>query len=294
MRKPSSICFVIPYFGSWPFWMPFFLESCRRNPDVDWHFFSDCGQPDDLPHNVRIQPVRYEDYLVHISNKLRINFRSSHPYKLCDIKPAYGFIHEDILKGYDFWGFGDIDLIYGKLRDFFSEELLRHNDLISNHARRISGHLCLIRNTPHMNSLFERIPDWQRRFCEPHQALDEGAFSRLFLWRKNFPAPLFKFVGLFNPLRRKSVFREAYSTPNARINWTDGSKNFPSCWFWKEGRLTNDKDGQREFPYLHFVVWKKNEWTILPEPSSETMRELARQPNWQISAQGFKEFTARN
>jgi hypothetical protein len=293
MRKPFTVCFVIPYFGSWPFWMPFFLESCRRNQDIDWHFFSDCGQPDDLPHNVRIQSVRYEDYLVHISDKLRINFRSSHPYKLCDIRPAYGFIHEDILKGYDFWGFGDIDLIYGKLRDFFSEELLQH-DLISNHARRISGHLCLIRNTPHMNSLFERIPDWQRRFCEPHQALDEGAFSRLFLWRKNFPAPLFKFVGLFNPLRCKSVFREAYSTPNARINWTDGSKNFPSCWFWKEGRLTNDKDGQREFPYLHFVAWKKNEWITLPEPSPETVRELARKSNWQISAQGFKEFTARN
>jgi hypothetical protein len=285
-----SIGFVMPYFGHWPFWMPFFLESCRGNPDVDWHFFSDCGQPDDLPDNVRIRTIRYEDYLSHVSDRLGLDFHPANPYKLCDIRPAYGFIHEDILRGYDFWGFGDIDVIYGQLRDFFTEELLRNHDLISNHTRRISGHLCLIRNDSRMNNLFKKIPGWQQRFCGPHQALDEGAFSRLFLWRKNFPPPLFKFVGLFNPLRRKSVFREAYSTPNASILWTDGSRDFPKDWFWRKGRLTNDKDGNREFPYLHFLVWKKNDWAILSgmDEARNAALALARQESWRISASGFE------
>ncbi|MDR0563805.1 MAG: hypothetical protein LBG78_02555 [Azoarcus sp.] len=271
--------------------MPFFLESCRKNPDIHWHFFSDCEPLDNLPNNIRIQPIRYEDYLSQVSNKLGIDFRPPNPYKLCDIKPAYGFIHEDVIEKYNFWGFGDIDLVYGKLREYFTEERLQRYDLISNHARRVSGHLCLIRNSPHMNNLFKKIPNWQNLFCHPqHQAIDEGAFSRLFLWRKNFPKPLFNFVGLFNPLRRKSFFQEAFSTPNAKINWIDGSKNFPSHWFWKEGRLTNNIDGQREFPYLHFFVWKRN-WANQPAPSAETIQTLAQKANWQISVQGFREIT---
>jgi hypothetical protein len=173
------------------------------------------------------------------------------------------------------------------LREYFTEARLHRYDLISNHARRVSGHVCLIRNTSRMREAYRRIPDWQQRFCDPqHQALDEGAFSRIFLWRKNFPAPLFKLVGLFNPWRRKSDFCEAYSTPNARIAWIDGSKNFPRYWFWREGRLTNDKDGAREFPYFHFVVWKKN-WQQQPV-DTETINKIAGQPHWQIEAKGFE------
>ena len=44
MTTPRLL-FLIPYFGRWPFWMPFFLQSCRFNPDVQWLFFTDCGTP---------------------------------------------------------------------------------------------------------------------------------------------------------------------------------------------------------------------------------------------------------
>jgi hypothetical protein len=289
IRTPR-ICFLMPYFGKWPFWMPLFLESCRRNHDIDWLFFSDCGVFDNLPDNVLIRSISYEDYCAFVRKRLGIDFHPATPYKLCDAKPTLGFIHEEDLENHDFWAFGDIDLIYGKLRDHYTNERLARYDLISNHARRISGHLCLIRNTPKMRELFMKIPNWKARLSdERHQALDEGAFSRLFLWRKNFPKPLFKLVGLFNPLRRKSEFNEAFSTPNAGIDWIDGSRDFPKCWYWKEGSLTNDKDGEREFPYFHFLVWKSNDWsTIKSDEVGDAMRMLARQKSWRISASGFK------
>ena len=31
-------------------------------------------------------------------------------------------------------------------------------------------------------------------------------------------------------------------------------------WYWKKGKLTNDKDEEREFPYLHFMHWKGGDW----------------------------------
>ena len=56
MTAPRLL-FVIPYFGRWPFWMPFFLKSCRFNPDVQWLFFTDCGALPDAPSNVRFRTI---------------------------------------------------------------------------------------------------------------------------------------------------------------------------------------------------------------------------------------------
>ena len=42
-----------------------------------------------------------------------------HPYKLCDYKPAYGYIFPEYTKGYDYWGHCDMtDCIFGNLRKF--------------------------------------------------------------------------------------------------------------------------------------------------------------------------------
>ncbi len=33
-----------------------------------------------------------------------MDFKPSSPYKLCDLKPALGFIHADRIQGFDFLG----------------------------------------------------------------------------------------------------------------------------------------------------------------------------------------------
>ncbi|OAI94482.1 DUF6625 family protein [Pseudomonas putida] len=288
IKSKPRILFVIPYFGQWPFWMPFYLESCRRNPDIDWLLFSDCGVPENLPANVSVESISYPAYCQLVSDRLEIDFSPAHAYKLCDIKPALGHIHEDRLLGYDFWAFGDIDLVYGDLRAYFTAERLARNDLFSTHERRVAGHLCVMRNTSEQRGLFKRIKNWRERFTDhEHHAIDEGAFSRLFLWRKNFPKPIFSLVGKFNPLRRRSEFTEAFSTPGGVIKWHDGSTDFPRRWYWREGCLSNDRDGQRTFPYFHFVCWKRNEWSKLPRPEPAETARLAASPSWVIDQNGF-------
>lgn len=290
MSKSPSICLVMPYFGKWPFWMPFFLQSCRLNPSVDWLFYSDCAPLDNCPENVRVVHISFTDYCSHVSARLGIDFQPTQAYKLCDIRPAFGLIHELDLQSYDFWGFGDIDLIYGDLRAYFSAERLQKYDLYSTHARRVSGHLCLIRNSLHMREAFKLMPNWQQRFCDSqHHALDEGAFTRLFLRNKNLPAVLQKLLGtLFNPWYRRSEFVEAYSTPYARVDWHDGSRNFPQKWYWNAGKLTNDQDGLREFPYFHFIVWKRHGWDQLPAEQLQASTDFALSSSWSISSLGFE------
>lgn len=287
-KSTPRILFVIPYFGQWPFWMPFFLESCRRNADIDWLLFSDCGVPDDLPANVCVETISYADYCRLVSARLGIDFAPEHAYKLCDIKPALGHIHEDRLDGYDFWAFGDIDLVYGDLRAHFTNERLARWDFFSTHERRVAGHLCLIRNTPCKRTLFMKMKNWRARFSDQaHHALDEGAFSRLFLRRKNLPKLLFTWLGKLNPLRRRSEFRELFSTPGGCIAWHDGTMSFPQRWYWRDGRLSNDLDGERTFPYFHFVCWKRNEWSALPKPDPRHLRSVASASSWVISDSGF-------
>jgi len=268
--------------------MPFFIESCRANPNINWLLLGDCAVLEDLPNNVEQRFFAFVDYCAFVSKCLGINFNPSNPYKLCDLKPALGFIHAEDVAGYDFWGFSDLDLIYGDLRSYFSDERLRKYKVLSTHERRISGHFCLLRNEPELNSLFWKIPDFVRRAEDPkNHALDEGGFSRIFLWRKNFPKPLFELVGLFNRWRRVAEFEEAFSTPNGIRPWTDGTQDYPAYWVWRNGRLQNAKDGDRQFPYLHFLVWKKD-WQQSSQPMSyEQAQVLASRRNWRIDRDGF-------
>jgi hypothetical protein len=240
--------------------MPYYLETCRFNSTINWVFYTDCGTPEGLPYNVKIIDISYHDYCDLVSKKLGIQFYPENPYKLCDIKPLLGYLHADELQGFDFWGFGDIDLVYGDLRVYFNEERLAHKDLFATHARRISGHLCLLRNVEEMRTAFQRVKNWKVLISKPeHVAFDEKAFSKVFLRHKNSPGIVRLLAGLFDPWLRKAEFVEAYTTPSAKLGWIDGTKKFPATWCWRQGVLTNDINGERTFPYFHFMVWK-NHW----------------------------------
>lgn len=289
MTAPRLL-FLIPYFGRWPFWMPFFLKSCRFNPDVQWLFFTDCGTPPDAPDNVRFRDISFVDYCAKVSARLGIHFSPQSPYKLCDLKPALGYVHADELEGLEFWGFSDIDLVYGDLRGYFSAPRLQQFDLLSTHDRRISGHLCLLRNDARMREAFMHVPGWQAKLasCE-HNAFDEGAFSRLFVRHKSWPTPLRRLADACNPWRRCSEFVEAFSTPNGRIAWLDGGFDFPRRWIWQRGQLRNDRDGERQFPYFHFIGWKCDAWPAHSEHELLGDEALTAQDAWSITPQGFRE-----
>lgn len=287
MQTLSKIKIIIPYFGKWPFWIEYFLASCARNKTIDWSIYTDCGLIKNHPQNVNIINMSFIEYCALVSKQLAINFKPTNPYKLCDIKPALGLVHADELTSYDFWAFGDLDLVYGDLRQYYDEERLRKKDVFSTHNTRISGHLCLIRNTSDLNAAFKKIKNWKEKFTQAeHIAFDEKDFSRIFLRHKNSPVWIKKIARWFDPWLERAEFLEAYTTPNGRIKWLDGTYNFPDYWLWREGSLHNNVTGLRQFPYFHFLIWKKN-W-------NSTKRENFCDDNhlqikeFTINRQGFK------
>ncbi len=276
----------MPYFGSWPFWMPFYLESCSYNPDITWLFYTDCEPLEGAPSNVKFKSMSFDEYCQLVSDKLEIDFKPSTPYKICDVRPAMGYIHKEDLVGYDFWAFGDIDVIYGNLKEYFTASRLIKKHLFSTHARRISGHLCLIRNNDDMRNAFRDIPDWIKRFTDSeHHSLDEGAFSRLFMGHKNWPDWLRKIAEQFKSRSRKSEFMEAHSTYTLM---PDGSKKTPEAWLWKKGSLYNSDFGNVKLPYCHFLTWKKHDWVDKEAEQLVCCDGISSSSYWKVSKEGFE------
>lgn len=147
--KMKKICFILPYFGEFKSYFPYFLQSCKNNPTIDWIIYTDCHIDFLIPDNIIIHQTSWQEF----SNKIRdyFDFEISleTPYKLCDFKPAYGEIFYEDIKDYDFWGHCDCDLIFGNIRKFITNDILEAYDRVGN-----CGHFILYRNNAHTNAYY--------------------------------------------------------------------------------------------------------------------------------------------
>ena len=243
---------LIAYFGKWPEWIDLFIETCKWNPDVHWRLFTDCGLPRNTSENVEVVHTTFAEYSSLISERLGIKFAPARPYKLCDIKPCLGYIHENEIGDYEFFGFGDIDVVYGEIRKFYTEALRKKYDVISTHDDRVSGHFAVMRNTADLRNAFRKLKNYEAILEQPeYGCLDETPFGALFKPRSSLGA-IIDGIGR----RPRALFFERYSTILSGRGWHDGTLNYPQRWFWKRGQLTNENDGERQFLYLHFMRWK--------------------------------------
>lgn len=165
--NPVSVCFVIPYFGRWPRYLPVFLKSCSFQTRFHFHFFTDLPTPPHLPANARLTRMSFAELRALADQKLGIATALRHPYKLCDFKPAYGLIFGDFLKDYAFWGTCDVDLTLGDAGAFLPEKLLQNHDVLSVKRHWLAGSFAVYRNAPDVNALFQRSADWQRALASP-------------------------------------------------------------------------------------------------------------------------------
>ena len=157
----SKIGIITCWYGQYPWYLPYFIHSCSHNPSIDFFIITDNKHLiSNRPKNVKIIYKTIEDIINIASEKLGFQVNIAYPYKLCDFKPAYGFLFPEIIEGYDFWGHGDIDIVYGNIRGFMTNELLDVYDVISARHDYITGTFCLFRNNEKMNTLFMQSKDY--------------------------------------------------------------------------------------------------------------------------------------
>ena len=153
---------LMPYFGPWPTWFWLFLKTCQPNKRFEWAFFCDAEPPKVSPDNVSFTRMSLSEFNDIASSALELKTQILRPFKVCDFRPAFGHIFAGELQDTDYWGWGDIDVIYGNL-DKLSHLLKKNSiDVMSARSQFISGQFCLLRNTSVVNSLYLSGKDWVR------------------------------------------------------------------------------------------------------------------------------------
>lgn len=177
----KSICFIVPYFtcgrNSIPAMTALWLESCKNNPTITWVVYTDGDfSLFNIPPNVIVKNTTFDEIRNRIQQLFEFHISLNSPYKLCDYRPVYGEAFQDELYDFDFWGFCDIDLIWGDMRKFLTEQVLDENDRILTR-----GHCSLFRNTHEINSGYRTLPskgcmNWKTVFTSDKSwAFDEWA-----------------------------------------------------------------------------------------------------------------------
>ena len=269
----KKICIITIYIGKLPDYFNVWLKSCENNKSIDFIIITD-QILHDIPDNVKCINMSLEDLESKFQKKFDFKIKLKTPFKLCDYKPAYGYIFEEELTKYDYWGHCDIDLIFGDLRYFFNKcNLEKYNKFLP------LGHLSLYKNNYENN----------RKFMEKTNGLYDYKF--IFSSEKNF---LFDELGIiriyekdFNTFFDKMIFADVWPKRKRYTLCTklkyyqkiylDFKNNFGSfnynkqIFMWENGKIFQYYfyKGQlcsREYIYIHI---QKRKWKLSGEFSNK-------------------------
>ena len=254
----NKICIVIPYFGKWPVWFNFFLKSCEFNPNIDWFFYTDCPLLQGSFTNVKFFHATIDDFNMLASDKIGMDIDIKRPYKLCDFRPAFGKIFENFLTGYDFWGWGDVDVVYGRFDSFITPPMLSKYDVIATSFMKLFGPLTLLRNVPKVNELYKKGQYYKTVFKdEKSYAFDEnlGANKERVLFVN--PNKLSKTeISSFSRIVNEALFKKELEVRvvNSKIHIDRNCADI--CFKFDKGKLVNLLD-DKEILFIHFGYKKK-------------------------------------
>jgi hypothetical protein len=126
-----------------------------------------------------------------------------------------------------------------------------------------------------------------------HVGFDESHWSNLFVSTRGKPLKRRLKIRLQSPyIGCNGYFVEQYSTNLPPLPWIDGTRNYPSAWFWNDGVLSSDNSGDRTFLYAHFSNWQSGRWLREGEPAWRDLPRLDHCPpgrldHFAITARGF-------
>lgn len=249
----KKIAFIIPFFGKFNNYFQLFLNSCEANEEYDWLIFTDDKTKYKYPKNVHVSYWSFEQLVEFIQSKFEFKIGLNKPYKLCDFKPAYGYIFEEYITEYKCWGHCDVDLIFGNISNFISLEDLDIYDKIG-----ILGHCTIYKNNPNINRAFKSQINGEERYKTVYMNTQNFSFDEEFnlsinnifenqgyrIRYEEEEANIYTKSSDFR-ITRMDLKRKAYEVePRSR-----------SFFIWNKGRLVRYKKNkiwtEEEFLYIH-------------------------------------------
>jgi hypothetical protein len=237
MNKLYKNYYYFTYFGRKVACLVSSISAHAKNDTIQWLFFTDCEIPKAKYSNIEFESMNLEQLNDLASKKLGFRVQNT-SYSQMNLRPAFSVIFEEYVKGFDFWGYCDIDVVWGNIRGFITESILQQYDIVSCRKDFLAGHLTLWRNRPDINILFRSIPAYKAIFSSSdHYNFDESIISM----------HIKRLIATGNS--KVKVY-----WPNQMIVWFHGDSN-PNGWYWMDGKVFDATN--REHIYLHFQEAKK-------------------------------------
>ncbi|HXJ23390.1 MAG TPA: DUF6625 family protein [Polyangia bacterium] len=227
------------YFGRMPPYFVNFLASCAKNSRVEFLFFGDFTPPQGMPANVQFVTTTFKELAARFQSNFNFPIALRSPYKLCDFRPAFGKIFAPELKGCDWWGHCDFDMVFGDLTPVL--DVARSTKYVKIFRR---GHFTLYKNDPVVNAAYELpggVRDYRAAFStDDSVAFDETNGIDVIFRENNLSVCRAEMIADISP---RSPFLYITRHPN----------RWGQLFVWRDGRLFCDAgDGlQREYVYIH-------------------------------------------
>lgn len=174
----KSIALIILWYGPFHNYFKLWMRSAEFNRTVDFYIITDNYSPEQCPENIKFIHMTFDEVKNRLQKYVTFKIKLT-PYKLCDFRPLFGLAFEDIYKDYDYWGYCDVDLIFGDIRKFLTDEILTVDRVLQR------GHFSLYRNTQKMKTLY-RLTD----------SRENMAYSYKNAWKTNFSCYFDEFLGI--------------------------------------------------------------------------------------------------
>ncbi len=260
----KKLALIIPYFGALPPYFPLWVKTCANNSDIDFLVFTDQKIEIELPSNCRIITYSLIQFKEKIQEILGFEVNLNTPYKLCDFKPTYGLVFYKYLLGYAYWGYCDIDIIWGDFKLLEKIRYYRYDKIFER------GHLTILKNNNKCNNLFKKRGGvkYNTVFTSPEiYCFDEfygmnikglRPFIKCFfkIWNADIIPDGWAFCG-------KERFPSNYKLV------ASGIKNYKNqVFYYESGKVyqayisKKGKVGCRELLYLHFQKREFYDWFI--------------------------------
>ena len=155
----NKIILIQLWFGEIPYYFKYHYETAISNKNIDFLLITDQEIELKSSSNFKVINIDLQNLKNRIKNALNIDYEFTSNRNICQLKCSLGDIFYEEIKDYLYWGFYDIDTLFGDFNKFILP-LIDDYDIISfgvkNYHDRISGPLVIIKNTENNNKLYKR------------------------------------------------------------------------------------------------------------------------------------------
>jgi hypothetical protein len=253
-----NIKIIACYFGESPSYFQAWLDSCSMNDKFTWILFSDINIKNfRKPDNVLFISASINSIRSQFSDFLGFDVSLNRPYKLCDFRGLYWILIENLGLQYDYWGYCDLDVIFGRLDKFITVEMLAKYERIFG-----VGHLSIFKKSikskiafslPHPYYSWKTVLQTEKSYgFDEHSGLNLIWYHNLYDFYEDESVvmdfdPQYSFLRLVYLPHNKR--KQAFSYKNGILRQT-----YKRLWF---------QNIDREFAYAHFQKRKIKIYSLI-------------------------------